>query len=47
MNILFDFYFLIIITFFYLKSKKPDRKFDANGKPIEDYWPAAKRVISI
>ena len=27
-----------------LQGIKPDNKVDANGRKMEDYWPAAKRV---
>ncbi|XP_065937642.1 dynein axonemal heavy chain 3 isoform X7 [Magallana gigas] len=28
-----------------MKSIKPDNKVDANGRKVEDYWPAAKRML--
>lgn len=27
-----------------LKGIKPDRKVDASGRPMEDFWPPAKKV---
>lgn len=29
------------------QSIKPDNKVDANGRKVEDYWPAAKRVSGL
>lgn len=35
------------IYFDFFQSIKPDNKVDANGRKVEDYWPAAKRVSGV
>ena len=31
----------------FVKNEKPAKKVDANGKQIEDYWPASKKVCEL
>ena len=30
--------------YFYKKVVKPEKKIDANGKQVEDYWASSKKV---
>ncbi|KAH9505438.1 Dynein heavy chain 3, axonemal, partial [Bulinus truncatus] len=36
---------LVLESICIMKSIKPEKKTDANGKQIEDYWPAAKKML--
>ncbi|XP_066284547.1 dynein axonemal heavy chain 3-like isoform X3 [Branchiostoma lanceolatum] len=36
---------LVMESICILKGVKPEKKTDSNGKPYEDYWPAAKRML--
>jgi dynein heavy chain, axonemal len=35
---------LVMESICIMKAVKPEKRVDPNGKQIEDYWPAAKRV---
>lgn len=40
-------YYIMKFILIFFQSIKPDNKVDANGRKVEDYWPAAKRVSGV